>query len=473
MKQKAIFFLRHYNDIDHIVPVIYKWCKVEDVPIEIIITSDRDKLNDYRITFLKQFNYIQLRFIDDLTLKDEALCNGLKTLNNKTLIDKMLNKIIEDIDNVIVIFDWVQDNMAQYVYFSLNVIANLIQRNIKFAIIALPHGDEPHFSKMIRRDDLDYNSSDIYSFGAVFDYVVVPNKLCANRYKPHLDLDRIKILGSPRFNDEWLSILSNLVPGYNNKKGKSKLKIAFFLRAFYYPLFWDEVVRTIRLIAQFKEVYLVVKHHTRDIRLEELINDYPDLNESPFSNVEIVFDDVHSSSLLQWADLVLDVGTSIGFECIKLNKPILSMEYLHAAFSTMAHYMKGTVMLCRDHLYDTIKLFIKDPHYQLYDEEERNRFIQELIDIGDSDVLSRYVHFLQASLKGDTVLTDAQEVARQKAIINRLVKEITIKDDIIAKKDDIIVKRDQRIMKIENTLSWKITKPLRSRLLYSLKDILR
>ena len=61
------------------------------------------------------------------------------------------------------------------------------------------------------------------------------------------------------------------------------------------------------------------------------------------------------------------------------------------------------------------------------------------------------------------MLKDAQEVAKQKAIINWLVKEITFKDDIIAKKDDIIVKKDQRIMKIENTFSWRLTKPLRSK----------
>ena len=42
--------------------------------------------------------------------------------------------------------------------------------------------------------------------------------------------------------------------------------------------------------------------------------------------------------------------------------------------------------------------------------------------------------------------------------MNMLVKQ---KDDLIRKRDALIHKRDARIHKMENTLSWKITSPLR------------
>lgn len=62
LKQKALFFLRRYNDIDHIVPVLYKWLSLKDIPTEVMITTDRNHLHDYRIQFLRQFDNLRIRF---------------------------------------------------------------------------------------------------------------------------------------------------------------------------------------------------------------------------------------------------------------------------------------------------------------------------------------------------------------------------------------------------------------------------
>jgi hypothetical protein len=58
--KKIFFFLRHNNDIDHIVPVIYKWLLQESIQTEVIITTNRKYLNDYRIKILKKFRYFLL-----------------------------------------------------------------------------------------------------------------------------------------------------------------------------------------------------------------------------------------------------------------------------------------------------------------------------------------------------------------------------------------------------------------------------
>ena len=433
MKQKALFFLRHYNDIDHIVPVIYKWLESERGVANVVVTSYPNIMDDFRINFLKQFDNIRIHFIDDFLSAErrrekertaqidqmyryhpmrivakirsrffnpssqDRTWHDSRSWYDASFMERMLDEVFGDSKSGIVVFDWIHKGMNEYLDFAHKVMR--ASKNRGFTIISLPHGDSPHYNQMLRRDEIDYSSADIYSPIAMFDFLVVPNELCAKRYRPHLERDRIKVLGSPRYNDEWLSVMRTLLPAYDARKAEGKLKIVFFLRHFGYPIFWEEVVRSIKLITQFPEVYLIVKHHTRSIQLQRLIQAYPELGTSSLANLEIVYDEVHSNSLVQWADVVVDVGTSVAFEAIKLGKPVLAMEYLHATYSTIAHYMPSCVMWCRDHLYDTIQALIENQDHQFYNEEERKRFIQEIIDVPDTNVLVRYVQFLEHCLK--------------------------------------------------------------------------
>ena len=207
--------------------------------------------------------------------------------------------------------------------------------------------------------------------------------------------DRIKVLGSPRYNEEWLTILQPLLPAYHAKRDADGLKVVFFLRNFLYAIFWDEVIRTIQLISQFPGLHLVVKHHTRDVQLKRLIQSHPELASANVSNLDFVYDEVHSGSLLSWADVAMDLGTSVVFEAVKQGKPVLAMEYLHAGTSTVAHYMETCAMRSRDDTYEAIRALVRDPSRPFYDENERARFIREVIEVPDANVLERYVDFLE------------------------------------------------------------------------------
>ncbi|MEM0492469.1 MAG: hypothetical protein QXS02_00705, partial [Candidatus Thermoplasmatota archaeon] len=59
-KIKAFFFLRHNNDIDHIIPVIYKWLTIEKTPTDVIITTKRKYLKDFRVKFIQGFNNVKV-----------------------------------------------------------------------------------------------------------------------------------------------------------------------------------------------------------------------------------------------------------------------------------------------------------------------------------------------------------------------------------------------------------------------------
>lgn len=412
--KKAFFFLRHNNDIDHIAPVLYKWLSTENIPTDIIITSSRNLLNDYRIEYLKQFKKARIFFINDLfkkyslsavftniyfkyTTELDKLSKKSPFINRtvKRFIKKIADELFEGTEKGIVIFDWLAT------FFVEQMVEH--SKNRGFTTISLPHGDRPYVSYLETVNELNYKIAlDGYKDSNIFDYVVVPNNLCFKRHERYLEKERIKILGSPRYCDEWTNIISKFISPYKTDGDENKLKIVFFLRNLGYPIFWEEVVRTIKLIMQFPDVYLIVKHHPRNKNAKKLTKKllklYPELNQNLDINLKFIYESVNSSSLIKWADLILDLGTSATWEPIKESKPVLMPEYLYANYSTVAYYIKNSGLKCRDDLYDYLEKFTKNKNWKFYNEEERRKFIKEVIDVPDKNVLERYVKFLKSFL---------------------------------------------------------------------------
>ena len=74
-------------------------------------------------------------------------------------------------------------------------------------------------------------------------------------------------------------------------------------------------------------------------------------------------------------------------------------EYLHANYSTVAYYIKGSEIKCRDELYDAVEGFVKNKKLNIYDEVERKKFIKEIMDVPDDKVLERYCKFLKTCIE--------------------------------------------------------------------------
>jgi len=298
-------------------------------------------------------------------------------------------------DKGIVVFDWITNHFVEQIV--------QMAKNRRYITISLPHGDRPYVSHLESINDLNYSCLDSHEPSKIYDYVVVPNALCYERYERYLEKDRIKILGSPRYCDEWMKIISDSIPKYEEKDSQGKLKIVFFLRNTGYPIFWDEVVRTIKLIMQFDGLYLIVKHHPRNRTArkltKQLISKYPKIEKNIGKNLKFIYEGIDSGSLLKWADVVIDIGTSVTWEAVKQKKPVLMLEYIYANYSTIAYYMKTTEIKCRDELYDILQKFIENKNLKIYNENERRRFIKEVIDATDKYVLERYCKFLKSCLK--------------------------------------------------------------------------
>jgi len=404
MSKKAFFFLRHNNDIDHITPVLYKWLSKGDINTEVIIDNTEKFLEDHRIKYLRKFKNVKIYTMSSLLKKSGFFGSFYKKIYEfrykfsspwilrkfifeKKILEAIDKDLFNGIDEGLVVFDWTGNR------FRLKIVK--IANKKGFTTVSLPHGDEPRFNIMFNKNSLRYDFTyPNYKKFAIFDYVVVPNHLMKRRFDC-IDNNKVKILGSPRFCDEWMKILSDIKPSFDFKEGKSKVKVLIFLRGVDLPIFWEEVARTIKFISEFPEIYLIVKYHPRrKVGLKELY----DAKNLP--NVRYVLHEIPSETLIDWADLIIDVGaTSVTWDPIKKGKPVLMPEYLHANHSTIAHYIKESELRYRDQLYDFLKEFVKNKNMTFYRSGGRERFIKEMIDVPDKNVLDNYYSFLKKCLE--------------------------------------------------------------------------
>jgi hypothetical protein len=430
MKRRAVFFMRAYNDMDHFTPVIWKWVTTTHIPVTIVIRMSKEAFNDYRILFLKQFPEVDVRHISEFGLEEQLVSDESRpakvkpSLLNRAVrkitrltnppqkpakpqkkydvdgakVDAMLDTLFDDAEEGVAVFDWVTLSLFHRNF--ADAVVDYTHRR-GYGNISLPHGDTPYYNKMFKLEDINYSGVEHYEDNPS-DCVVVPNPLTATRYTPFRGTQELKILGSPRYNGEWMEKLNTLLPAYQNPASEGKLKVLLFLRGPVFPIFWEEVINTVRMVTQFEDMFLVIKHHTRGgnetspHHREHL--ELSKLNKMTAPNLSIVYNDIHSGSLLQWADVVLELGTSISFEAVTLNKPILALEFLHSNISTTAHYLPNTALQCKDHLYDELLRLREDHNHRLYTEAEREHFIGQMIHYPDENVLQRFVDVLMSRM---------------------------------------------------------------------------
>lgn len=427
---KALVFLRHYNDIDHITPVISKWLE-SGHRCDVVLIGNPKFRNDYRIEFLGTLRGARVAHIRDLLpfleffgwqLQTLLLTNRLRRSIVGPLVNalaraysvdrrqplwrstacRLLERSFTAADSGVVVFDWITRDSPVSVEW-VEVVVSLA-RSKGLGTVSLPHGDSPHATQLIRHREWNLKPDSLYSAARVFDKLVVPNELCAERFRPFLDDQSIAVLGSPRYCDEWLMKLAELSPappailsrkepkGMEESSKTERLKVVIFLRKSNFTTFWEEVEEIVGMIAAFPNVELVIKPHTRGGWRQPLTKN---ASLRGFPNVSVAPDHIHSIHLMNWAHVIIDLATSVVFEAVKGKKPVLAADYLHAGRSTLAYFIPETELKCRDDVYRRIDGFLSNGCDSFYIEEHRQRFINEMLHVGGPDVLPRYVALLE------------------------------------------------------------------------------
>ena len=135
---KALFFLRHYNDVDHITPVISKWVD-SGHSCDVVLIGFEYFRNDFRIEFLKKLPGVRVAHIQELLPLSEfirwrmqmlLLIRGLRLPLLGPIVNAvaqiydakrrestwrrttqhLLTRTFEGADGGVVAFDWVERN---------------------------------------------------------------------------------------------------------------------------------------------------------------------------------------------------------------------------------------------------------------------------------------------------------------------------------------------------------------------------
>lgn len=443
MSEKAIFFMYHNNDIDHMSPIIYKWLSTRSIETDVVLHGDHSFKNDYRIQFLDQFDQLNLHHIDDVLYGESRqqvnrLRTGFVTPRVKAVgrrlptdiprkswhyltgkvdtrydryresVDELFDTLIGNRSDVVIAFDWRGTHSVPKSgagTFADKVVREAGTRGIR--TVSLPHGDTP-YQNLLFKDErvekvLSASRSEAHDMlellfgstpGVAYDHVVVPNQMTARRYQGWNDPEVVKTLGSPRYNREWVDKIDELAPQYQSDVS-GKRKVVLFAGRPNFTVNLEELVRAIEIIIHFDEIHLVVQKHPRGyIDFERKFEKISKSSIDEIANLDIVGSEVQSSSLVRWGELIAHTGTSIAFEPVTRDQSVVSLEHTHSNRSTVGYYLENTRTETRDDLYQMFEAFLDRDELNTYTEDERDRFRQEMVSNRGEDVLGGYVEFL-------------------------------------------------------------------------------
>jgi hypothetical protein len=268
------------------------------------------------------------------------------------------------------------------------VVAALLSaaKEMSIPTIALPHGVYLYTNEYSKPKS---TAKQRFSKFDRFDYVVVQNHLRKNvLVQSGIGAEKVVVLGSARFCEEWIEQNMKILPRMINSKAKSteKLKIVFMTSKPQCMVDMERMLNTFGILYNLSEIELMIKPHTRMDENPYLFDNLPIANAS----------DVLTAELCGWADVVIVIGTSVMIEALMQGKPVIYLKYLHA--NIMLFEECGACWTIQDEaeLENAIQSLRVKRMKMPYAEENVNRFLSEVVYGGRTkrDVLRDYVQFI-------------------------------------------------------------------------------
>jgi hypothetical protein len=416
-----LFCVRHFNDVDHITPIVWKM-KQGNYPVAVYCINPRyDIENDYRLKFLKELGVAVEPIYNAFDQKINGLRYAMRSLflwfyakgkksssdhPKKFLYLSRFNQLVAQIIGR-VLFEltritfyrksWahylLKESKAQLLCFdhilpSRYVVNVLLKaaKELSIPTFALPHGVYLYTNRSYK---IGASASQrFYKFNR-FDYVIVQNHLRKDvLVQSGIAREKIVVLGSARFCGEWIAQNRKILPRRieSNGRDQERLKVVFMPSKPRCRIDVERMHTTIELLASMREIEAVVKPHTRIGREANL-----------FGNMQLPnVSHVLTSELCEWADVVLIIGSSVITEALMQGKPVLYLKYLHA--NTMLFEDCGAcwTILNEAELKQALQSLGKKSMEVPYGDENVTRFLAEVVYGGRDkrDVLGDYVQFI-------------------------------------------------------------------------------
>jgi len=385
-----IFFVHRFNDIDHFSPIIYKIASDTDQKILVLgINPFAPLRDDFRLKFLKNKFGVEIEYlnlISNISLIQkisgeilsrgylgESLIENIRILLGKSDIKvnpllaiyhlflgslraflsrfNIYKKIATKIYDIkwsdelllkfkpsILIFDHAATSSKigsladtspiKYIFISA--------KKMEIPTLSLPHG-VPLFIKHPEQYALRINlfASDLS------DYIVMQHTYWMKEcLEAGLDESKSSILGLARYCSEWSSMLEKIIPKEQglNEKGVDKLKIVYMdTGPDNYGKGKADIQVLLDKINQLEFVYLIYKPHTRR-------------NKSHFNLSKKIENgkEINSVNLVNWADVVIGMHSSIMIEALIQNKAYISPAY----FRKNSKFVDGVKVTYSETIYE-------------------------------------------------------------------------------------------------------------------------
>ena len=416
-----LFCVRHFNDIDHITPIVWKM-KQENYPVAVYCINPKyDIYADYRLNFLKEQGVIvdsiykafdqklsaahhAMRYLFELfsTSRKKSNSRGQGENSPLSLLSQLTAGILGRILYELTRIGFYQTNWAHYVLersdaqtlcfdhilpnrYVVNVLLKAAKEK-SIPTLALPHGVYLYTNKFNKARFSP--GQRFYKFNR-YDYVIVQNHLRKDvLVTSGIAGEKIIVLGSARFCGEWITQNKKILPRTVQSTGRDpeRLRVVFMPSKPRCKIDVKRMHNTIDLLASLSGIEAVVKPHTRIGREAHLFDGMR------LPNVSHVL----TSELCEWADIVLIIGSSVITEALMQGKPVLYLKYLHA--NTMLFEECGACWTIHNEgeLEQALKPLRKKSMDVPYGDENVNRFLSEVVFGGQNnrDVLRDYVQFI-------------------------------------------------------------------------------
>ena len=329
MRKTTLFLLRTYNDIDHIVPVI--WKAVSSGWSAYIFFGGQDYSDDYRITFIldqgaKVVKNGSITWYHD-SLRHLILPMSLRRLCDRIMAYSIGLYLILRYNIEAAVNEWSGPfgrEKAEYLLRAAKLLS--------IPIYSLPHGYFLWRNSLYNRELKLY-----YQTNAQFPnfknrdwfsrYVVQSPEHRAANIEFGMSPEKLIVLGSARFCEEWSSINQDLLRDHERVRLPDNVfTVLFFLPHWDYNVHRDQCINLLSRISDLTGLGLIIKAHTRGSGALSVEEKY---NLQSKKSVILPDDTNHSASLIRDADVVINFGSSVAFEALRQGKLVINPTYLH------------------------------------------------------------------------------------------------------------------------------------------------
>jgi hypothetical protein len=416
-----LFFVRHFNDIDHLVPIAWKLISHKERVAVFGMNPRYDLARDYRLCFLasagavvndlgREFMQHQgrgsrwLHALMDHCLNWEKAFRAqrpgppAKIARGAAVLAGALGTLCYKINRLVCYRPyWARQILTQYaaqaIFFDHimpehYVVGTFLKaaRSLGIPAVALPHGVLLYTNADTKEKAGSQRRHQKFS---QYDRIVATNEL---RKRVLVDsgvpAQKIAVLGSARYCPEWMAqnwkIITKVLPEGEN--GADPLKLVFFPSKPQCKVDLERLAATIEMLAGIDGIQVMYKPHTRSAGATQL----------PGGGSLRDATEVLTAELCGWADAVLVVGSSVVTEALVRGKTALYLKYLHA--NTMLFEDMAACWTIRDEaeLKQAILALRREKDVVPYKQENVARFLADVVQGGSAtnDVLGRYLDFI-------------------------------------------------------------------------------